>query len=113
MLRSALAVAAFVSAAPAFAGSVPVVSAPATVNPPVFTPAPASAAVPVSVLVSPAFVSILNSANVQLVGASAGGSLPPGGISVQLPGVTPAQAQQIRVLLSRLGNASIIRPAGF
>lgn len=112
MLRSALAVAAFVAAAPAFAGSVPVVSAAATVNPPVFTPAPPSSAVPLSVMSNPVFVSILNSANVQLVGASAGGSLPPGGISVQLQGLTPAQAQQIRVLLLRLGNASIIKPAG-
>jgi|GEM_PF-6663036 len=107
MLRSALAVAAFVAAAPAFAGSVPVVSAPATVNPPVSTPAPASSAVSMPAMSDPAFLSTLISANVRLVGAIGGATLPPGSFSVRPQGLTPSSSEVLRALEAQLRSQRV------
>ncbi|RRH78231.1 hypothetical protein [Falsigemmobacter faecalis] len=110
MLRSALAVAAFVAAAPAFAGSVPVVSAPATVNPPV-APPPAPAVIggtPGPAVVIPSLsLQVITALNAQLVGPTGGGAMPPGGMLVQLPNATPVQMAHIERLLALIDSGVI------
>lgn len=116
MFRSALTIAAFLTALPAFAGSVPVVPSTSVVNPPV------AALPPVAGITSPApgvSGQILGQAALDLIGPTGGGAgagtAPPDTVRLGGP-VSPEQRRLIDRLLSQIEasvgeGAGLIRPS--